>query len=164
MTSIRIKKSIERVLADYNESQSKLNLENLDEIKSKNQILKSQLDDSNAKIKELEDALAKQLAESNKAIRDVAMDWISHMQSTLLDKALLGDEWFPFRLPQFPRAVKGDPDYPESTEPKEGILFYPKRRLTGRDLDQNMSNYAEAHREMLRWMSEEDFKKVCYKD
>jgi len=196
MPSTSIKKSIERVLSDYNKSGCDLREKyegddsaeilqrhhkaiaweesneglidyyefKMRDINAENQLLKFRLIDREKEVKDLQDAMAKQLAESNKAIRDVAMDWISHMQSTLLDKALLGDDWFPFRLPQFPRAVKGDPDYPESTEPKQGILFYPKRRLTSRDLDQNMSNYAEAHREMLRWMSEEDFKKVCYQD
>ena len=180
-----INQSIERVLADYEADNSteilqrhhkeirweESNEDLLDyyefkmrDVNAENQLLKFRLMDREKEVKDLQDALAKQIAESNKAIRDVAMNWISCMESTLLDKALLGNEWFPFKLPQFPRAVKGDPDYPESTEPKRGLLFYPKRRLTGTDLDKNMCNYAEAHREMLRWMSEEDFKKLCYED
>jgi len=121
--------------------------------------LKSELEEREKEIKELKEQLYLRDIE----LRKVAMDLILQMEDTSLDKAIL-DKNPEFKLPTFPRAQIGDPDYPDSTHPKRSILTFPKRRLVSRDIDNNISNYASVYRGMLRWMSEEDFKKMCYLD
>jgi hypothetical protein len=94
----------------------------------------------------------------NRQIRDVAMDFIHYMEPIDFDKRVLSG-----MLPQFPRAVPGNEDYRTIT-PRPEIFVYPKRRLTGKDIDSNVFNFAYAKREYLRCMSEADFIKLCYTD
>jgi len=108
--------------------------------------------------------LKEQLSIRDRELREVAMQLIIQMEEIILDRCLLDKDPL-YKLPSFKRAQVGDPDYPEITVPQQKTLFtYPKRRMTGIDMDRNVSNYASVYRGMLRWMSEEDFKKMCYLD
>jgi len=94
----------------------------------------------------------------NRQLRDLAMEFIYYMEPTDFENRLLSG-----KLPKFPRSLPGYDDYREiSTKPD--IFKFPKRRLTSRDIDSNIFNFAYAKREYLRYMSEEDFKKLCYTD
>jgi len=121
--------------------------------------LKSALERSEQEVKMLKEKLLVRERE----IRDVAMQFIMNLEDTEIDEALLNKN-SKFKLPNFPRAQIGDPDCPEITIPKSSFITFPKRRLQSSDLDRNICNYASAYRSMLRWMSEEDFKKMCYLD
>jgi hypothetical protein len=129
--------------------------------------LKSVLRERNKEIDRLKEQLAEintlkeQLSIRDRELRQVAMKLINDMDDIVLDSALL-DRNPKFKLPKFPRAQVGDPDYPKSITPKPSLVTFPKRRLRSVDLDRNISNYAGAYRWMLRWMSEEDFSKMCY--
>jgi len=113
--------------------------------------LKNEIDDIASKWCESEIKL-------NRQLRDVAMDFIHYMEPIDFDKRLLSGT-----LPQFPRALPGYEDYREISLRPE-IFVYPKRRLTHKDVDSNIFNFAYAKREYLRCMSEADFIKLCYTD
>jgi hypothetical protein len=109
-------------------------------------------------------SLKEQLAIRDRELREVAMELIIQMDEIILDRCFLDKDPL-YKLPSFPRAKLGDPDYPERIASSPKMMFtYPKRRLTGIDMDRNVSNHASVYRGMLRWMSEEDFKNMCYLD
>jgi hypothetical protein len=69
-----------------------------------------------------------------------------------------------FALPDFVREIPENSDHANSIKPATSFLgsAYPKRKLTGKDLDMNATVCGDLNRWMLRWMSEDDFIKLCY--
>jgi hypothetical protein len=117
--------------------------------------LEEDLDNTNKKIKDL-----------TKETRDAAMNHILSMGLLEFQERLLYGKDPVFKLPQFKRAIEGDKDYSEERpfcHPVYGSA-YPKRRLTSSEIDTNRCNFGDYNRKFLRYMSEEEFKKMCYDD
>lgn len=91
-------------------------------------------------------------------LRNMALQYISEMDSMVFQNRLMKGV-----LPDFPRAMPGDVDYPDLSLPKEEIkLYFPKRLLTSSEIEENTCSYADVHRDDLRYMSVAEFKKMCY--
>ena len=90
-----------------------------------------------------------------KQIRDLAMTDIIEMTAKEFQTKL-----FDGTLPDFPRAVHGDVDYPV------GLIrdtCHSHCLLTDDDFYRNnTNNYAEAHRDRIRFTSAKNFKELCY--
>jgi hypothetical protein len=100
-----------------------------------------------------------------KQARDIAMDWIRSMDPHDFECRLLNPRGSTFKLPDFPRAISGDVDFPDHRKPvRETNAFFSKRRLTGKDIEFDIINFANANREFLRYMSEKDFIALCYEE
>lgn len=88
--------------------------------------------------------------------RDEAMDKILNMDAREFQTKLINGT-----LPDFPRAIEGDQDYPK------GILrdtCHSHCLLSEEDFSRNIVNYAEAHRNKIRFMNTKEFVKLCYHD
>jgi hypothetical protein len=86
--------------------------------------------------------------------RNLAMSTIFEMDAKEFQTRVLDDT-----LPDFPRVIEGDKDY------VTGIMrdtCHPHILLTDEDFEKNIINYAQAHRNKLRFMKTADFKSICY--
>jgi hypothetical protein len=88
--------------------------------------------------------------------RDEAMELILNMDAREFQTKLIDGT-----LPDFPRAIPGDQDYPN------GILrdtCHGHYLLREEDFSRNIINYAEVHRKKIRFMNRKEFMKLCYHD
>jgi len=86
--------------------------------------------------------------------RNLAMSAILEMDAQEFQTRVLDGT-----LPDFPRAIAGDKDY------ISGIMrdtCHSHVLLTEEDFKKYIINYAEAHRNKLRFMDTADFKSLCY--
>jgi hypothetical protein len=86
--------------------------------------------------------------------RNVVMSAILEMDAKEFQTRVLDDT-----LPDFPRAIAGDKDY------ISGIMrdtCHSHILLTDEDFKKKIINYAEAHRNKIRFMDTADFKSICY--
>jgi hypothetical protein len=121
-------------------------------------MIEEKIDEFEFKIYELE----QQLKQSNKKARDIAMGWILSMDPIEFQERILYGVKPEFKLPDFDRAVEGDDDYPYPSRPVRETNAFSKKKYSGDDLERSRCNYADANRGLLRFMPEEDFKKLCY--
>ena len=115
--------------------------------------------------------LEEELKKSNKKIRDIAMEWILSMDPLEFQERVLHsvtnvtNDKFKIKLPDFVRAVEGDIDFPDPMIPvRETNAIFAKKIYSPGDLERSRYNFADENRKILRYMSEEDFIKLCYHD
>jgi len=102
--------------------------------------------------------------QGEKSRRDLAMEWIHTMDNLQFEARLLSCVEH-FKLPDFQRAEEEDEDYPNLSLPERQIAVPHSRwRLTYEDIEGGFSNFACVKREYLRYMSEEEFIKISYKE
>jgi hypothetical protein len=106
--------------------------------------------------------LEQELKANRKKTRDIAMGWILSMDPIEFQERILYGVKPEFKLPDFDRAVEGDDDYPYPSRPVRETNAFSKKKYSGDDLERSRCNYADANRGLLRFMPEEDFKKLCY--
>jgi molecular chaperone DnaK (HSP70) len=124
-------------------------------------LIEEKIDEFEFKIYELE----QELKQSNKKARDIALAWILSMDPIEFQERLIYGVKPEFKLPDFVRAVEGDKDFPDPSRPvrQTNAIFY-KQKYSGDDLERSRCNYADANRHLLRFMTEEQFKELCYDD
>lgn len=110
---------------------------------------------------ECEELLAQLKIERKKA-RDTAMMFIQNMSPGQFQERLLYGKSEKSNLPKFQRAVEGDEDYID----KETALAETDDRISKKKIERYATNtainFGFNYREFLRFMSEEEFIKLCY--
>ena len=110
---------------------------------------------------ECEELLA-QLKVERKTARDIAMLFIQNMSPAQFQERLLFGESDRLKLPKFQRAVEGDEDYIDKTTALAGTDDRISKKKIERYATNTAINFGFNYREFLRFMSEEEFIKLCY--
>ena len=118
--------------------------------------------DNNDQIKKIISICESEKKQMIKQIRYISMNWITTMSSNEFQERILYGKKPEFKLPDFQRATEEDEDYPKLT--RQTNHYYPKKKLSDKEIDLNIYNYAYVNRHLLRVMSEEEFKNDCYED
>jgi hypothetical protein len=107
------------------------------------------------------------LNQQKRQTRDVALQWINTMTDREFETRLLNSPKSNYRLPDFPRAVRGDEDHPNGRPERQVCINWRKTEMLPDDPDNsepNQKNFACAHRHYLSYMTEQEFIEIAYAD
>lgn len=108
------------------------------------------------------DQLLRQLKLEIKSRRDTAMMFIQNMSPRQFQERLLYGKSKKSKLPKFQRAVEGDEDYIDTETAMAGTDIRLSKNTIDRFDMKHTINFGFNHRDFLRFMTEEEFIKLCY--